>query len=372
MTPAMTPEALEAAGLWRSADPDSIERLELLQFLLADGVDVEALAAANRAGRLVQASTLAMVTVPVTLSCCAMAERTGLAPEVVARVWRSSGFPVPSLDVALFSEDDVSVFESFATGASQFGVEATLQWTRVLGSGLTRVAEASVSLFSSKVAAHLDATHAAPVVAAKASADATRLLLGVPDSVVAPLFRHYAMAAVERHQATREPGSFDLQRLAVGIVDLVDFTPLSAELSPQQLAVALDDLETAASDAVTSTASAVIVKYLGDALVYVAGDAREACRVAFELAAHIEAHPVLTALRGGIAYGDVLALSGDYFGPPVNLAARATELADPGTVVVTAAVIEAAGGAIGVEPLGARPVKGFPEPIELFRLTSPA
>jgi adenylate cyclase len=61
-----------------------------------------------------------------------------------------------------------------------------------------------------------------------------------------------------------------------------------------------------------------------------------------ELCDRVETHPVLTALRGGIAYGEVLSVAGDYFGPPVNLAARAAALAPPGRVPVTAEVVAAA------------------------------
>jgi adenylate cyclase len=38
-------------------------------------------------------------------------------------------------------------------------------------------------------------------------------------------------------------------------------------------------------------------------------------------------------MRGGMAHGPVLARAGDYYGPPVNLAARLTDHARPGSVL---------------------------------------
>ena len=48
-------------------------------------------------------------------------------------------------------------------------------------------------------------------------------------------------------------------------------------------------------------------------------------------------------LRAGLACGPVLPQSGDYYGRPVNLASRITGVARPGSVVVDAAIKEAAG-----------------------------
>jgi len=365
----VTPDELVLAGLYDPDAPDAEERLELLLYLVEHGFDLEVLKAADDAGELLDIAGDTMFRRPRTLTCHDMGARVGLPPEVVARVWRSYGFPVPSLDELLFGEAEVSVFSGFAITSAHFGVESMLQWARVMGSGLTRVADTSISLFLSKVASQLEAEHAPPIVSARASSYAIRMLMGVPELIMAPLFPHYVEAARRRGDQRGDTGSFDLKRLAVGLVDLVDFTPLAAMLPPNELAVALDDLETAASDIVTSTKSGLIVKYLGDALLFVASDPDEACSIALELCDRVDTHAVLTALRGGVAYGDLLSVAGDYFGPPVNLAARAAALAPPGGVLVTAEVVDVAPRATAdAVCLGPQPIKGFSEPIELYRL----
>jgi class 3 adenylate cyclase len=63
----------------------------------------------------------------------------------------------------------------------------------------------------------------------------------------------------------------------------------------------------------------------------------------------------------------VLSRDGDYFGPVVNLAARVVKLAEPSTVVVTNDV-RGAVPELACTSIGARPLKGFDERVELFAL----
>lgn len=364
----MTPDELAAAGLYDPEASDAAERLDLLRYLLDHDIDIDTLRAADTAERLVALATETQFDVPGPISCREMAARSGLEPELVARVWRAYGFPVPSLDEPLFREVDTSVFVGFAVTSKYFGVEPMLQWVRVLGSSLNRLADASMSLYLSKIASQLDATHAPMATIARASASSIRQLLEVPSRIIEPVFPHYVVAARRRSDQHRDTGSYELSRLAVGIVDVVDFTPLSALLSPTELAVALDDLEAAASDVATATRTGRIVKYLGDALVFV-GEPEDVCRIATELCDRVETHPVLPALRGGVAYGDLLTAAGDFYGPPVNLASRAAALALPGTVLVTDEVVATAPNATAYAcALGPQPIKGFAEPIQLHRL----
>ena len=68
--------------------------------------------------------------------------------------------------------------------------------------------------------------------------------------------------------------------------------------------------------------------------------------------------------RGGLAYGDLVNIHGDYFGPVVNLAARLTDSAVPGEVLVD----EAVAAHVSTEPAGRRMLKGFDEPVRVHTL----
>jgi len=73
-------------------------------------------------------------------------------------------------------------------------------------------------------------------------------------------------------------------------------------------------------------------------------------------------------VASGGAFGDLLVRDGDYFGPVVNGAARATKLARPGTVLATASVRDAVPAAAGLRfvTVPSRRLKGFDNPVTLF------
>jgi adenylate cyclase len=73
-------------------------------------------------------------------------------------------------------------------------------------------------------------------------------------------------------------------------------------------------------------------------------------------------------LRAGIATGPALSRGGDWYGHTVNLAARITGAARPGTVLATRDARVAAGDAFGWSFIGERRMKGIGKPVRLFRV----
>ena len=81
-------------------------------------------------------------------------------------------------------------------------------------------------------------------------------------------------------------------------------------------------------------------------------------------------------IRVGVNSGDVVVrsigsdLRMDYsaVGQTTNLAARMEQLAAPGSIRLTAGTVRLAEGFVQVTPLGPVPIKGLPEPIEVFEL----
>jgi adenylate cyclase len=249
---------------------------------------------------------------------------------------------------------------AFAVGADLFGVDATLQLTRVMGSSLARIADAAVSGFLLNVEGPLVEEHSRPAELARASFEATEILQSLPD-VFAPIFLHHAALATMRTRMTRDAAlTYADFRLSVCFLDLVDYTAWSRGLSTADLARAVNDFEEKANDLIIEH-GAHIVKNIGDAVMFVAVDAATACDVALSLCEYVGRHRSLTQLRGAIASGSVLSRDGDYFGPTVNLAARAVKIAEPGQVVADAPI-----EGYTAEPVGARELRGFDEPVELF------
>ena len=86
-----------------------------------------------------------------------------------------------------------------------------------------------------------------------------------------------------------------------------------------------------------------------------------------DLVEHSRAREAGLQVRAGLGYGSVLAIGGDYFGNPVNLAARLVGAAAPGQILASNDVRDelAAWQAIPQEPLI---LKGFDSPVTAYDL----
>ncbi len=126
-----------------------------------------------------------------------------------------------------------------------------------------------------------------------------------------------------------------------------------------------------ALDVVTSQ-GARLVKLIGDEVMFVSFDAPRACEIGLRLRELVAAHEVLPTLRVGMAMGEVLSKDGDFFGPVVNLAARAAKLAGSDAVVVSselrASVDPEQHPMYLFEDLGHLTVSGFEAPTHLYAL----
>ena len=73
-------------------------------------------------------------------------------------------------------------------------------------------------------------------------------------------------------------------------------------------------------------------------------------------------------LRVGLAYGDIVALHGDCYGPTVNLAARLVAVAEPGAVLVSESVVNRLDG-LDARLIDVGPLRGFPDVTRAFVLS---
>ena len=360
---------LTACGLY---DPDvawAADRLEALELLIARGATLRDLRdAGDELGAL--AGRLALRPGGNQMTLSELAERSGLPLDVVAKVWRASGFPDPSPDAPVANESDVLTFRGYTDAGAFFGEDAVLHLTRVIGGSMTRLAETLVSFFLVNVAPAAVADPSG-LQMVRANLDSTSLLpqlLGVMDR----LLRNHMAAATRPMRPGSSATGFEVQDLTVGFLDLVDSTALTRELPFAQLAQAIGDFEERAGDTVVDHGGRV-VKLIGDAVMFTTPSAAEACAIAIDVRAAVRRHPVLAGLRGGLAAGEVLLRDGDCFGPVVHLAARLVQEAGADELIVDGAVTRALDdgpGAVGVEPLGSRPLKGFDGPVAIGRLVA--
>jgi adenylate cyclase len=138
-----------------------------------------------------------------------------------------------------------------------------------------------------------------------------------------------------RRLAGNEPAAIGTVEGAVGFVDLVGYTALAEELEEDSLAALVQRFVDLAHDTVASRGGR-IAKTIGDEVMFVTDTVPTAALIAVQLTERSTGDDLLPETRGAVAAGHLVAREGDYFGPVVNLAARLTELARPGTVLVPA------------------------------------
>ena len=355
-------DAWIAAGLYDPDAPVAKERLELLEFLASRGLTLDEMVRAATSGSLTGSLGDKLVDTVATLTRDETAARVGMSVEQLDRAWLAVGLPALPEDGPACAESDLVLLEAFKVGIELLGFEAALQFGRVMGSSLARLADAAITAFLVNVELPLNRDAATPIDYAKASEAGTRVLVSLPE-IFGPVFVRHAAIANARSRATRDtPTSFAEYRLSVAFLDLVGFTTWSRALTTEQLSRAVSDFEEAASDRITA-AGARVVKSIGDAIMFVGPDQRALVAVALDLCRFVGAHPVLTELRGAVAHGALLSRDGDYFGPVVNLAARAVKLAKPGEVIIDREL-----DGFTCVPLGAVELRGIDNPPALYHV----
>jgi adenylate cyclase len=255
----------------------------------------------------------------------------------VKAVWRAIGFPDIPDDVPAFTESDLRTLRAFVERFDHpwlidWSMERALSQARVASSALARVADSIVDdvARSLRLAREAGATdeEVAETLAEHADFDGVARLI---DHV----YRLQLRATMWRRLAGNEPAAIGTVEGAVGFVDLVGYTALAEELEDDSLAALVQRFVDLAHDTVASRGGR-IVKTIGDEVMFVTDTIPTAALIAVQLTERSTGDDVLPETRGAVAAGHLVAREGDYFGPVVNLAARLTELARPGTVLVPA------------------------------------
>lgn len=360
----------EARGLYDANAPNAADRLALLNWLADQGITIEQMVEAADAGRLTAiAGDLALRPGP-RLTMVEVAERTGFTTERVRQLSLTIGLPVEDPTERVYTPADVEVFKLFSVTTGLFPERSLMQFVRVFGASLGRIADAAVSLFLSDVETPITEAQAGELALARAQLDAVRALSSLSEHLET-LFRAHMELAVRRNVAARMGASSKITVfVAVGFVDLVGFTPLSQRLPVADLHSIVDEFEGAAYDTVASHGGRV-VKLIGDEVMFVALEPVNACEIALTLVDRFGDVSSHVTPRGGLAMGEILTRGGDYYGPVVNLASRIADLAVPNEILVTPELRDGAeknSAPFAFDPAGRRLLKGFDEPLELFAL----
>ncbi|GAA0388120.1 adenylate cyclase [Acrocarpospora corrugata] len=300
-----------------------------------------------------------------------IASAAEIPQELAERIWRALGFATLADDAVAFTDADLRALTRIKAilDAGLLDEITLIRMTRALGRTTARLAQWQAEIM---IGAMLN-PHGTPTDADLARVmRAAHLLLPDFERTLVHVWRAQLAASAGRQLALTEVGEHRTT-LAVGFADLVAFTRVSRELDEPALADLVEGFESRASDVVAQHGGR-LVKTLGDEVLFTATEPESAARMTLDLVDALgQGDP---GVRIGLAYGQVLPVMGDVFGTTVNLAARLTAIARPGSVVADSALAEHVTGLPGIEvvKIRRRPARGLGliQPYVLRRGPGPA
>jgi adenylate cyclase len=315
-------------------------------------------------------------TAQLTTTLEQAAAAIGLPQDLAARLFDAWELPRPQPGQALRADDDELLALALPALEGFEGDEtALLASARQLGDSLRRLAESQVRLFHAHVEEQLAAeghpdhswTDDLNQVAAVMMASLERALV----LLYRRHFEHYVLeVTVLRAEAALERAGLARRRPvrppAIGFLDLTGYTKLTEERGDRAAAELAGRLVEMVHEFAHRRGGRA-VKLLGDGVMFHFPEPGQAVRCGLELVDRIP-RVGLPQARVGLHSGPVVFQDGDYFGGTVNIAARITDYARPGEVLVSDQVVADTDRleAVRFEPVGPVSLKGLSAPITLF------
>ncbi|QLY34043.1 adenylate/guanylate cyclase domain-containing protein [Nocardia huaxiensis] len=268
-----------------------------------------------------------------------VAAKSGAPTSLTRRLWIALGFPAhPDDDAIEYSDADIAAAKSFGRLKVLAGADIHRQTTaaRTLGRSMARLAEWQVDLITEEILYRTEARMKADPAANQEDVArvVTEEVMNEIEALMTYAFRRHLDAALARSLDEGSVAGDTMRVMAVGFADMVGYTRLTRHLEPDELSSLLEAFEAATSNAIIANGGWVI-KNVGDEVMFAANTAEEGARIALAVQeAATASHGVTQELRVGLAYGEVLQRFGDLYGSVVNVAARLTGVARPGTVLV--------------------------------------
>lgn len=312
-----------------------------------------------------------------------VAAAAGVSLLSARKLWRALGFPnFGDQDVA-FTERDLAALSTILdlVRAGKLTEEAAISVTRAIGQMTDRMVVWQVEALIEDMVMQQGIPDA---VARKQLVNELPNLVDAMEEILLYSWRRQMNAAVQRlavraeaglqaSEAGREGDEDDaplpLAR-AVGFADLVSYTSLSRRMNEKTLAQLVQRFENKCAE-IISVGGGRLVKTVGDEVLYIAETPAAGAEISLALAQAFTEDEILPEARVAMVWGRILSRLGDIYGPTVNLAARLTALAEPGTVLVDEMTAAALGGdeRFVLIPQRAENVRGFGEilPVRLER-----
>ena len=345
------------------------ERAELVRWLLQQGITADEIRATNPP--LLLATRHLIGDDGTYVSTLEISERHGIDLTLLQRVQRAIGLArVDDPDAVVHMRADGEA-AAHAQRFVELGLDPdqVVLVVRVLAEGLSHAAE--VMRYTARSAVmRPGATEVEIAKASQALVSQIAPMLGpmIHDMLFMQL-RHMMETEVinagERAAGKPLPGA---RRITVAFADLVGFTRIGEVVSAEELGLLANRLADLARDVAVPPVR--FIKTIGDAVMFVCPDPVPMLDVVLKLVEAVDTDNDFPRLRAGVASGMAVSRAGDWFGSPVNVASRVTDVARPGTVLVADSVWEAVGdtGEFHGSFAGSRRLKGIKNEVKLFRI----
>src|SRR4051812_35655300 len=284
-----------------------------------------------------------------------VAAGAGLSLLSARKLWRALGFPNFGDEDVAFTERDQAALSTVVdlVRAGKLTEEAAISVTRSIGQMTDRMVVWQIEALVEDMVHEQGVTDA---VARKRLVNELPALVDALEEVLVYSWRRQLNAGVQRLAVRAEAGlqaseegregdeddaPLPLAR-AVGFADLVSYTSLSRRMNEKTLARLVQRFENKCAE-IISVGGGRLVKTVGDEVLYIAETPAAGAEISLALCHAFTEDEILPQARVAMVWGRILSRLGDIYGPTVNLAARLTALADPGSVLVdsmTAAALE--------------------------------
>jgi class 3 adenylate cyclase len=354
-------EAIQAAGI-----ADARARAGLLEYLMDLGFTVDDMAEAERRGRLFGLAGDALLqSGPQTHTLRTAAASIGVPVTDIEYAWSMLGLTTEDSDTPALSQADVDGLATWVELRTHMGQDTADGFLRVLGATVARLADAASTMIRNSLPGlwlgHTDDELTTALTYRQAAQFVPRL-----GAMIDAAHRHHLVSTRTFIEGAQGGPSASVV-CGVGFADLSGFTALTQTLTPAELSALLAEFAATVSDVVHADGGRV-VKFLGDAVMWVSQKPDRLVKAALDLVDHPRAREAGLRMRAGLGYGPTVTLNGDYFGNSVNLAARLVAAAAPGQVLAAAEVLEQLSNwsAVEQEPLQ---LKGFDTPVIAYELS---
>ena len=358
----------EAEGLLEGlgTDDERDARRQLLDHLADEGCSVEEMRTAIDEDRLALMPMERLILRERRYTMAEAAEKTGLSEDYLRRNWRALGLSEPEADEPTHTDQNIDGMKAvktlFEAGATE---REMLEVTRLVGESTAKIADMVMRVWA-RVLLKAGDTERDVALRMRDVAELTRpfappLLIGPLEAHIVEMLRHETIGRIERERGS-VPGA---REVAICFADMVDFTKLSERLDIDELGEVTQRFSDLTGELAQSPVR--LVKTIGDEAMLASEDAAALVETTLGLIDAAEHDDLLPSLRAGAAAGQALRRAGDWYGRPVNLAARITAAADVGGLVADDALRAAAGDEFDWQEAGRQSFKGIEGQVELYR-----